>query len=1506
MAIKRYGGILAAEDQNLLEIARRNAEPVPVEEPEDNEEEAEEANCDEVNQSYTVDDDIVSNSRYGVLNIDDNGGESCSNVEKRRSRGKKQKKITDYNQKGGEWPRVQDVYKPKPKPLPTNTNKKRPMTQDSPSKSREDPPKRSKRSFPESTDSDSILVDERDIPGPSNNGEGTLDEGRDKSVSLGKRRRDSLDDDEIVEGRESKRPREKLGFKVEFDQEVESKRFHAKERWYNITFDSERRGSVTDILSDLEQILQEILDQTLDGIRDRDHVRFVLISPELVEPIAIPWVLAKDMSVEEMLKAIENVLQSNHQFYLHGGVKLVIKHVSIPVGGRSRSVRTLDSHEFVKQSKCMIAIDNVDDLCFSRAVVVSMARPIPGLKKAHEKFGTMRSDREGKRSTLLETMAKDLHKKAGVPEGQVSANDFMKFQNAILPDYRLVVYGLRSQDGVIFEGIPAKYSVYLFYHQNHYDVISSPKAFVNSCYFCEACLKGYNNKKTHTKCTMGNSDTPICSQCRTHECNARVEDGDKRDWLKCDECLRSFKTQLCYDLHLKIKTCENYYICQYCKLFVHKDRLPVDNKGERSKHDCSDYHCQTCNNYVTKDHNCCMVPEDYPEYKNVMPYIFFDYECTQETGVHIPNLVVAKWTCTDCLDLEAKLKREGRSQSFIDSYDEINNCKLCGPIAKREEVFEPNGYVDVNKSFCHWLFNTKKHNGATVIAHNNSGYDIHFIIQYMISNGIKPSNIIRTGGKIRQMIEPMTQIRFIDSLSFLPMALSKLPKCFGFTELKKGYFPHFFNKKANINHNGFLPSMDDYGVKSMMPSARVEFEKWYAEMLELEEKGLYKFNMRKEILEYCRSDVDILMKACSEFRRLFMEITMIDDERTGIDPFRKSSTLASACNLVYRTLFMPGEKIALIPPKGYSPKKNQSVKGLRWLHTQRVLKGMEIQDAMHGGEHYINGVGFVDGYGIDPETNRPTVFSHFGCFYHGCSVCFGHSTRNPVTGKTMGQLYQETLERCNKLKDLGYELVEMWEHKFDTLMKTDPQFKEIALQCNVQPPLQPRDAFFGGRTNAVKLFYDCKEGEQIKYYDVTSLYPFTQKYKRFGIGQPTVIRENFGKIEDYFGLIKCKILPPTSLYLPLLPVKAGGKLVFPLCAKCAENNQTDLCRHTDDERVLEGTWVSVEIMKAIELGYKVTEIIEVWHFEKTSQYDPSTGEKGIFSEYIDTFLKIKQECSGWPEGVESQEEKDKYIDDYLKAEGIKLDPDKIKHNPGLRAVSKLCLNTLWGRFGMRDNLPKTEFINAPARLFELLECDEIELMDLNFYGDMFAEITYKYGDNFINTNSTTNVIIAAFTTAYARLKLYEMLEPLGHRALYFDTDSCIFVQKEGEWNPPLGSNLGELTDEVGGGRYIKTFVSGGPKSYAYQLNDGDTVCKIRGITLHSEAIKVINFDTLKQMVKGEGPERVTVHDSHKIVRDLKNKQILSKPQSKDYRVVYNKRVRVGDFDTVPHGYRPVN
>lgn len=67
----------------------------------------------------------------------------------------------------------------------------------------------------------------------------------------------------------------------------------------------------------------------------------------------------------------------------------------------------------------------------------------------------------------------------------------------------------------------------------------------------------------------------------------------------------------------------------------------------------------------------------------------------------------------------------------------------------------------------------------------------------------------------------LDNIKFIDSLNYFPMPLSKLPKAFNLsTTLKKGYFPHLFNTIKNENYDGCLPEMKYYSPDAMKEGER--------------------------------------------------------------------------------------------------------------------------------------------------------------------------------------------------------------------------------------------------------------------------------------------------------------------------------------------------------------------------------------------------------------------------------------------------------------------------------------------------------------------------------------------------------------------------------------------------------------------------------------------------------------------------------------------------------------
>jgi hypothetical protein len=76
--------------------------------------------------------------------------------------------------------------------------------------------------------------------------------------------------------------------------------------------------------------------------------------------------------------------------------------------------------------------------------------------------------------------------------------------------------------------------------------------------------------------------------------------------------------------------------------------------------------------------------------------------------------------------------------------------------------------------------------------------------------------------------------------------------------------------------------------------------------------------------------------------------------------------------------------------------------------------------------------------------------------------------------------------------------------------------------------------------------------------------------------------------------------------------------MFPLCRTCAEQRDLgpdDHCQHTDSQHSLTETWVTSELQKALQLGYRLNQIYKVWHFPESSH--------NLFASYINTFLKIK-------------------------------------------------------------------------------------------------------------------------------------------------------------------------------------------------------------------------------------------------------------------------------------------
>ena len=703
-------------------------------------------------------------------------------------------------------------------------------------------------------------------------------------------------------------------YEIEATKKHNSKKFQMTATDYTIRFN--------DVVNDLDllesyertqRIFEHLLTDVTAGMDKRDRVRFVLRSDQLDTPISMPFMAVLQLTPERVFSQIERVVQSNRDFRLNDTVTVDIVHVEAHQGsGRSKLKRDiLDIREYLHKKGSVITIKNNDNLCLARALVVAVAKAENALNYRN----LIRSNR-----SMQEKEAKKLHAAANVPLGPCGIPEVKMFQKH-LTKYEINIVSGNQDNAIIYPPKTANNNnvtpIYLYLHDNHYDVITTMPGFLSRSYFCHTCKQAYDNKFAHL--CKGR-----CGSCGSYGCF-----GDAT--IECNDCNRTFKSRACYDRHKESvdgarSVCEGVKKCKKCGKVMEVRKLTP--KG----HICG-RKCPTCKVMLNEEdeHKCYIQKTEQPEESQYNELLFFYFECKQEHGIHEANLCIV--------------------------HDEKG----------REKLFEGN---DTVKKFCEWLL-TKEHRDCIVVAHNFQGYDGYFIQKYLNKNAIKYEVILR-GAKILSMTIPMFNIKFIDSLNFIPMALSQFPKTFGKTELCKGYFPHFFNKEENQNYIGPIPDVDYYSPKTMKPQAREAFLAWPQEQVE----SNYVFNFREEIVKYCRSDVAILRECCMEFRE------MLRDKTDGIDPFGKCLTIASYCHEVYRTNFLKEDSIAVFQPYRQL-KMKQSNTAVKWLSYEMASKGIHIQHVRNGGEKRV-GKYSLDGY---CEENQ-TAYEFQGCFWHGkqCNV----------------------------------------------------------------------------------------------------------------------------------------------------------------------------------------------------------------------------------------------------------------------------------------------------------------------------------------------------------------------------------------------------------------------------------------------------------------------------------------------------------------------------------------
>ena len=180
-----------------------------------------------------------------------------------------------------------------------------------------------------------------------------------------------------------------------------------------------------------------------------------------------------------------------------------------------------------------------------------------------------------------------------------------------------------------------------------------------------------------------------------------------------------------------------------------------------------------------------------------------------------------------------------------------------------------------------------------------------------------------------------------------------------------------------------------------------------------------------------------------------------------------------------------------------------------------------------------------------------------------------------------------------------------------------------------------RLSYTGGSTD---MFIPIpSQGNKIYAYDVNSLYPSVMLNCKYPIGSPTYFEGDYSEIDpnrDKLGFFYCKVISPEYLDHPILQVhhktNIGTRTISPIGS-------------------WNGWYFSEELYNAKKYGYK---------FEVLWGY---TFQKGyIFNEYVDNLYSLRLK--------------------YPKSDPMNL-------------ISKLLLNSLYGRFGMDDSFTSTEIIS---------------------------------------------------------------------------------------------------------------------------------------------------------------------------------------------------------------------
>jgi hypothetical protein len=761
-------------------------------------------------------------------------------------------------------------------------------------------------------------------------------------------------------------------------------------------------------------------------------------------------------------------------------------------------------------------------------------------------------------------------------------------------------------------------------------------------------------------------------------------------------------------------------------------------------------------------------------------------------------------------------------------FDEVSNPEL-----------KLGRYFPSEVEFVDALLHESEFQGATFLAHNGGSYDIHFLLRVFermeIEHTFTPSPTSKHKFIKVHMLE--RDIHFLDFMRFIPGSLRSIAESFQ-VNVSKGDFPYRFNNGENDSYVGCIPPLDheaDYwGLSEARSEKQVkQFREWYQTQCEEYCTCPFradcvctkkKWNFQEEMKKYCLLDVIVLAEVVKAYRNKVMSFEPVISEQypdssvawkiPKLDPFQ----FMTLPQITMQTL-VHGMQPESYDGYGFSGvtsffqphRPSRCPEAILWMRRCATLEDGVILSRENCNREFYEFQLQMSFDGYAPLSN--TVYIFLKCSWWGCPHCMRDYHESPnqsailpergLSAKDVQEHYEVVMHHLHS----NYKVKTIWQHEFHTSF-----FDPYLLKCVQQ--MNPSECFYGGRTEVFKLYCNAAKfpEDEIHYFDVTSLYPSVYAHRMLPMGNPRYYigydvdpaRLHPHHPDRYFGYVRVRISPPNTDRIGLLPQRdtQTQRLTFPV-------------------HEMEGCWFTEEIYLAMENGYVVHEIYELYHWSANQLSDQHL--RG----YVGYFLRMKQEAEGWKKlGASSEspsEEEQQEIALRLYHQNGQLAfirPEKVKFDPVMRSLAKLFLNSLWGKWAQKPSKECQTTVYGMQQFFQLWNDRSVEKESCLFrdISPGVYKVNYRKKESFVQAVPHGNIWLAAAVTAWARITLHKQMLRIGsERLIYCDTDSIIFL-----W-PKIGQNLtgvglGHWTDEYPG-HTIERVYALAPKLYALTIAD---------------------------------------------------------------------------------------